>query len=247
MQIKNKIIDAFYFCSKNPFLQGFLTESETFRYSWDLIKETQPTGEQSHGITVYEHTLMLVESLWRLSAHDDEWYQQRCGLERATFDQLISIVRNIEKNKVLHRFFMLVIYAHDFGKMESLAGHEFLGVAIIEKILKELGYPPDMIALGKELVAKHGAPAGIYFGEYVISLLLNTATQFPDVCNPSFVEMVVFLNILDVNSVKGGNGLYDEKAQFLLGLSLSDVPPNASGVYCQVLTNFCGDVLSRKK
>lgn len=196
-------------------------KSPTFCSYLENIKGLEQSGEQQKGTTVYNHTVLLLESYERARSGDYAWYKEKTDLSEDLFIRIHNFAFEVSQNPQLEKLFYLVLYAHDFGKVHrKTIGHQEAGAPVFKKIFEEIKTEfinhPEWAELGGELVKMHTVPAEIFLGEFSAKNLLNKCQE---ITNNNFIKLLVLLNLFDVNSIKNSNGLFNENIEFILNLT----------------------------
>jgi hypothetical protein len=202
-----------------PFLQDFYQTSTEFKDYWERSAKTPRSGQQCDWNNISDNSCLMAQAFFYLLHDDRSFYTQRCpNVLPQTYQRLVGFAKEIESDEASRRLFYLMIYARDFGWVETQKGqgHQQAGVPVIERILGELKLSTEIIELVKTWIANHSVPAETFNGEVSHDTLEILLRKFREERELKMVPMFVMLNYLELNCIKiNASGGHEEITSFL--------------------------------
>ena len=177
-----------------PFLQEFFQNSPTFNHYWMGSTTTPRLGLQCAWRNISDNSCLMAQAFYYLLKNEEKFFFQRCPhVEDTTYQRLKEVAQEIEGDPDSLKLFYLMIYARDFGWVDTQKGqgHQQAGVPVMEKILNELKFRSQIVELGKIWIANHSVPAETFNGEVSPNTIKTLLGIFSEEQHLKMVQMFV--------------------------------------------------------
>jgi hypothetical protein len=206
-----------------PFLQNFYQTSPQFKDYWERSTQTPRSGQQCDWNNISDNSCLMAQAFFYLLNDDHAFYTQRCpNVLPQTYQRLTGFAREIASDEKSRRLFYLMIYARDFGWVDTKKGqgHQKAGEPVIAKILEELKLSNEIVELLKTWMANHSVPAETFNGEVSHDTLKTLLEKFGEEREFKMIPMFVMLNYLELNCIKiNASGGHEEITSFLCDMA----------------------------
>lgn len=208
-----------------PYWGEFFTNSRSFRDHWIRANEVGRSGKQTDWNSITQNALMLAQS-YRHLVDRDGWNQWRAPyLSEESWSGLEGFSDQIEADPEMRKLFYLMLYLRDLGWAETGRGqfHQAAAVPIVEAVMGELGYSPELIALSKAWAADHSMPAELYLGE----VSPRSLERLNETYGPAgFLPMVALLSALELDSIRYNvSALQEPNSRWIVQLGRGEAAP----------------------